>query len=287
MDIHELGSPNTIDQVGPGRHTLQGVARALRLLNALAGVSGEGLSLTEAARAIDASKSTTLALLRTLMDFDYAYSFGRGPRYRVGPAVIHLADGHRDALPWLEVARPVARSLTERSGWTSRLASHIDGHPVFEDRVDAPGMIRFFTELGIRELPHVSAAGKAILACMPKDEILRIVGATGLPRRTRNTITDIEDLLRDLALTVERGYAVDDEEDDEGIFCIAAAFRSRDGAPLGAISITGLKSDMPAWRIHQVAPMVVDAANEISRAVGGRAWTSTQLPDNTEGVRDE
>ncbi len=254
----------------------------MKLLNALAAAGGEGLSLTEAARQIDTTKSTVLTLLRTLMDFDYVTSFDRGPRYRIGPAVVHLAEGHKESLPWLDVARPVARTLTERCGWTSRIASHIDGHPVFEDRVDAPGVIRFFTPLGIREMPHVSSAGKAILACLSEAEVRRIVGETGLPRRTRNTITDVEVLLRDLATVTERGYAVDDEEDDEGVFCLAAAFQSRDGVPIGAISITGLKSEMPAWRVPEFGLMVREAANDIARTLGGRVWVPTDGAETAE-----
>lgn len=272
MDIDRSAQPNTTGSPVAGKYTLQSVSRALRLLNALAGVNGEGLSLTEAAAAIEATKSTTFSLLRTLMDFDYVTSFERGPRYRLGPAVVHLADSYGGSLPWLDIARPVARKLTERTGWTTRLASHIDGHPVFEDRVDAPGMIRFFTELGIRELPHVSAAGKAILAALPEHEVRRIIGQTGLPRRTRNTITEVEVLLRDLELSSARGFTVDDEEDDEGVFCLAAVFGSRDAEPVGAISITGLKADMPAWRVSQYGAMVRESANEITRSLGGRLW---------------
>ena len=245
------------------------MSRAVRLLNALAAATGEGLSLTEAASEVGATKSTTLSLLRTLVDFDYVTAFGHGPRYRLGPAVVHLADSYCESLPWLAVARPVARALTDRTGWTSRVASHIDGHPVFQLRVDGPGVIRFFTELGIRELPHVSAAGKAILAGLPRDEARRIVTEAGLPPRTRHTITDAGVLFRDLDLVADRGFAVDDEEGDEGVFCIGAAFWSPTHEPLGAISVTGLKSEMPVWRIHQFGLMVRDAANEITQAVEG------------------
>lgn len=234
------------------------------------------MSLTEAAQQIEATKSTTFSLLRTLIDFDYVCAFDRGPRYRLGPAVVHLADSYGGVHPWLESARPVARALTERTGWTSRLASHIDGHPVFEERVDGPGVIRFFTELGIREKPHTSAAGKSILACMPEGEVRRIVAETGLPRRTRNTITDIDVLLGDLSATRSRGFAIDDEEDDEGVFCLAAAFQARDGDPLGAISVTGLKSDMPNWRIHEFGQLVRASADQIARAAGGRVWTAPE-----------
>ena len=280
MPISRSAEPNSEASEGRGKNQLQGVARALRLLNELAAAGGEGLSLTEAAKQVGGTKSTVLALLRTLMDYDYVNGYGRGPRYRLGPAVVHLAEGHRESLPWLDLARPVAQRLTERSGWTSRLASHIDGHPVFEDRVDAPGVIRFFTPLGRREMPHVSAAGKAILACLPEAEVRRIVAETGLPRRTRNTITDVEDLVRDLAVISKRGYALDDEEDDEGVFCIAAPFRSTDGSPLGAISITGLKADLPAWRVPDFGAMVLDAADEIAAATGGPTWQSADRSES-------
>ncbi len=231
------------------------------------------MTLTEAAQLIETTKSSAFSVLRTLMDFDYVSTTGSGPRYRLGPAVLRLADSYSQSVPWLEVARPVAASLTARTGWTSRVASHIGGHPVFQDRVDAPGTIRFHTELGIRELPHRSAAGKAILACLTDDEVRSIISETGLPRRTRNTITDVEALLQDLKLTRERGYAVDDEEDDEGVFCLAAAFHSADTVPLGAISITGLKTDMPDWRLHQTSPVVREAADKITHALGGRSAT--------------
>ena len=271
MPPSSSAEPNSAAGAGAKRYSLQGLSRALRLLNALAAVGGGGLSLTEAAQQVGATKSTTFSLLRTLMDFDYVGSFDPGPRYRLGPAVVHLADSYGESLPWLAPAGPVARALTERTGWTSRLASHIDGHPVFQERVDGPGVIRFFTELGIREPPHISAAGKAILADLAEQEVRRIIGESGLEPRTRHTITDVEVLLRDLQLTAERGFAVDDEEGDEGVFCIAAAFRSGDGRPLGAISITGLKSDMPAWRVHQFGLLVREAADAIALAAEGRA----------------
>ena len=279
MDVLGSAHPNT---AGGGdsssRYHLHGVSRALRLLNGLAGAGSEGLSLTEAAQLVDASKSTTFALLRTLVDLDYVSTFDRGPRYRLGPAVVHLADAYSGSLPWLEVARPVARALTERTRCTSRIASHLDGRPVFQERVDGPGVIRFFTDLGIREPPHISAAGKAILGCLPEDEVRRIVAETGLEARTRHTITDPDVLVRDVELARTRGFAVDDEEGDEGVSCIAAAFRTRDGDPLGAISITTLKSEMPAWRIHEFGQLVLAAANEIAGAPRGPARTPPRTP---------
>ncbi len=252
------------------RYSLGSVTRALSLLNVLATAGADGLSLTEAAREVGASKSATYALLQTLTEMDYATSFDRGPRYRLGPAVVHLADNYSEALPWLDVARPIARQLTADTGWTSRLASHIDGHPVFQERVDGPGMVRFFTQLGIRELPHVSSAGKAILSQMPEAKARAVISETGLPARTNNTITDVEVLLRDLRQAAVRGYALDDEEDDLGVFCIASPFSSASSEVVGAISITGLKATIPDWQVAELGARVLSAANQIAVAIGGR-----------------
>ena len=78
------------------------------------------------------------------------------------------------------------------TGLTTRAAIAEDGYPVFIDRVDAPGMVRFHTPLGVRELPHTSAAGKAILAALPADLTERIAADTGLPHRTPNTIRTLD-----------------------------------------------------------------------------------------------
>ena len=284
--MQERGSavPNNSSDAEGGRYNLRSVTRALSLLNALATAGADGLSLTEASREIETSKSATFSLLKTLMEMDYATSFDRGPRYRLGPAVVHLADNYSGSVPWLELARPIARELTAVTGWTSRLASHIDGHPVFQARFDGPGMVRFFTQLGIRELPHVSAAGKAMLSQMPEPEVRAIVARTGLPMRTRNTITDVEVLLRDLRQAAARGYAIDDEEDDQGVFCIASPFCNASGVPVGAVSITGLKATMPSWQVAEFGAHVLSAANQIATAIGGRPLVPAH---QTEGSSDE
>lgn len=263
---------------GEGRYSLGSVTRALSLLNALASAGPEGLSLTEASREIGTSKSATFSLLRTLIEMDYATSFDRGPRYRLGPAVVHLADNYSETLPWLEVARPVARQLTSATGWTSRLASHLDGHPVFQERFDGPGTVRFFTQLGIRELPHVSSAGKAILSQMSESDVRTIIADTGLPARTANTITDVEVLIRDLRQSAARGYAIDDEEDDLGVFCIASPFSSSSSVPVGAVSITGLKATIPSWQVAELGARVLSAANQIAVAIGGRPVVPAHAP---------
>ncbi|HEX4569103.1 MAG TPA: IclR family transcriptional regulator C-terminal domain-containing protein, partial [Dongiaceae bacterium] len=123
--------------------------------------------------------------------------------------------------------------------------------------------------LGRRELPHCSAVGKALLAARPAEDAKAILRKIGLPRRTPKTITRLSTLMGELAVTARRGYAVDDEEDTEGVACIGACVFDRTGQAAGAISVTGLKPR--DWQGRQVglAQDVIRYARRISRQLGG------------------
>ncbi|QJU55291.1 IclR family transcriptional regulator [Herbiconiux sp. KACC 21604] len=254
------------------RYTLRSVSRALRLLDLLGEAGGTGFTVTELSAQLGASKSATFALLRTLVAQSYVSEVQPGPRYRLGRAVIRLADSLNEGLGLMDVCRPVMHELTARTGWTTRLAVADEGHPVFIDRVDGPGTIRFTTQLGRREFPHHSAAGKALLSTLSAEQVARIAAENGLPERTRHTITDVSTLMNDLSMSRERGYAIDDEEDDEGVYCVGAAFLGRDGSPLGSISITGLKRDITTWRARELGELVREHADKISNGFGGPSW---------------
>jgi IclR family acetate operon transcriptional repressor len=135
-------------------------------------------------------------------------------------------------------------------------------------RVDAPGAVRFDAALGRRELPHCSAVGKALLAMLPPTQARAILGRGKLPMRTPHTNTDPASLMAELALTARRGYAVDDEEDTEGVACIGCCVFDRTGSAAGAISVTGLKQRGWARRRESLARAVARHAARISRALG-------------------
>ena len=255
------------------RYTVRSVARAMRLVDIVAEGPPDGLTLSDLARSLGASKSTTLALARTLTTSGILRDTRPGPRYCLGTALIRLGDITRRQLPLGEICRPVLSQLAEQTKMTSRVAVCDDGYPVFIERVDGPGSVRFHTPLGQREVPHTSAAGKAMLATMTEQEVRAICAATGMVRRTAHTITDVGSLLANLALVRANGFAVDDEEDAEGIFCVGAVFFGHDGSCAGAVSVTGIKGDLPAWRMNELGRMVQRYANKISESLGGGRYS--------------
>jgi IclR family transcriptional regulator, acetate operon repressor len=252
-----------------GRYTVRSVARAMRAVQIVADGPAEGLTLSDLARQLGTSKSATLALARTLTAFGMLRDARPGPRYALGTGLIRLGDIARGQLPLGDLSRPVLTELSDLTKMTSRLAICDDGFPVFIERVDGPGSVRFHTPLGQREMPHASAAGKAILATMTKDQVRDLCAQTGLRRRTGHTITDLASLLENLAMVRSNGFAIDDEEDAEGIFCLGAAYFGHDGAVAGAVSVTGIKGDLPAWRINELGQAVRRTADRVSEILGG------------------
>ena len=261
-DAHEDGSH-------ADRYTVRSVARAIRMIDIVAEGPPDGLSLSDLARSLGASKSTTLALARTLTTAGILRDVRPGPRYCLGTSLIRLGDITRSQLPLGDICRPVLAELAEQTKMTSRVAICDEGYPVFIERVDGPGSVRFHTPLGQREVPHASAAGKAMLATMTEADVRAICTATGMVRRTVHTITDVDALLANLAVVRANGFAVDDEEDAEGIFCVGAVFFGHDGSCAGAVSVTGIKGDLPAWRMNELGRMVRRYASKVSESLGG------------------
>jgi IclR family transcriptional regulator, acetate operon repressor len=256
---------------GPREYTVGSVARALHLLDLVAEAPDEGLALSDVARSLEVSKSTAFALVRTLADHGHLRAVEPGPRYLLGMALVRLGDLASSRLPLAAICRPVLHELSRQTSLTTRAAVTDQNRPLFIERVDAPGVVRFHTPLGVPELPHTSSAGKAILACLEDDAVRALAAEAGLPRRTRKTIVQVEDLIADLHVTRRRGYAVDDEEDVEGVFCVGAAFTDHTGRCAGAISATGIKVDLSPRQVDDLGRYVRRAADRVTVQLGGTA----------------
>jgi IclR family transcriptional regulator, acetate operon repressor len=259
------------------RYTVGSVARALRLLDVIATGPAEGLTVSELARELGTSKSTAFALAHTLVEQGYLRGVEPGPRYLLGLALVRLGDVSANRLPIGPLCRPILHALTARTGLTTRAALNDGSQPLFVERVDAPGAIRFHTPLGVPELAHVSSAGKAILAQLSDEAVRELIAGTELVRRTPKTIVEPGELLADLAATRRRGYAVDDEEDVEGVFCIGAPFFDYTGACVGAISATGIKRDLPPRAVEELGQAVRAAADEVTMLLRGSSARTASI----------
>jgi len=256
---------------------VQSVARAAELLEITAGKGAEGISLTEIASRLGVAKSTALALARTLCAAGLLRTIEPGPMYVLGLTLLRLGDLVAQQTSIVEIASPVVRRLAEQTGFTTRLAVNEEGFPVFVERIDGPGSVRFHAPLGQREEPHATAAGKAILAEQRDEEVDRVLSLTAMARYTAHTIVDREQLKAELARIRAEGYATDDEEEAEGIFCVGAAFRNHAGECLGALSVTGLKVDIPLREVRELGNLVRAHADELTVLLGGTVRTPSSI----------
>jgi IclR family transcriptional regulator, acetate operon repressor len=267
-----LSVPNRDDE----RYKLQSVERALDALELLAASGPDGMTLTDLTERLGVSKSSTFALLHTLIVRGYVADSGTRltRRYRLGMLLAKLGDAAAEQAPLLNLAMPVLQDVTDATGLTARLAVPDGPYAVVVARVDAPGTVRFASYLGKREYPHCTSAGKALLSALRPEQARALAEQAGLAERTARTITDPDALIRDLELSAARGYAIDDEEDTEGVFCVGAAIYDRTGSCVAAISGTGLKLNRPTWRIDELGVTMRDAADQITTALGGEPFAS-------------
>ncbi|MGW9414720.1 IclR family transcriptional regulator [Arthrobacter cupressi] len=237
---------------------VQSVERVFELLELITDAGGD-VTLSELSSSTDLPLPTIHRLLRTLVALGYIRQLPNR-RYALGPRLIRLGDGANKQLGAL--ARPQLKSLVDRLGETSNMAVLDSDMVIYVAQVPSPHSMRMFTEVGRRAHTHDTGVGKAILAQLDDEVVRGIVARTGMPTPTSKSIGDIDALLHDLKLIRERGYSIDEEEQELGVRCFAMAVPN---APTPtAISVSG-----PVTRVDQgfgerAVPMLREAANAIS-----------------------
>ncbi len=209
--------PNVTGDTPTRSGGVQSLERAFGLLELIA-AQRRAMSLSELAGASGLAPATLHRLARTLVDLGYLRQ-EPSRRYGLGPRLFLLAESSSTMLSSL--ALPHLGHLVEEIGETANLAM-LDGDQVAYV-AQAPGRhsMRMFTEVGRRVLPHCTAVGKALLASSADEDVRALLARTGLPRHTPHTVTDPDELLAQLSQVRERGYAVDEGEQEVGVRCVA------------------------------------------------------------------
>ena len=267
------------------RRSVQSVDRALDLLEALVAAEGE-VAITALATRTGLHVSTVHRLLATLLRRGYVRQNPETSRYYAGAKLATLSEG-RSRFGELRLrARPLLRSLTEATRETANLVVLDDLQAVYIETMPSPQVVRLFTAVGNRTPLHATGAGKALLANLPAPRRDALLDRLDLRGYTARTIVDRAALRRTLDEVRERGYALDDEEYDEGVRCVAVAVMpagagapargaereavGRDGtpgAPVAALSISAPASRLTRQRCAELAPLLRRAAAELADAL--------------------
>jgi DNA-binding IclR family transcriptional regulator len=244
-----------------------GSDRVLALLIELA-QHPEGASLEDLAATQGGSKSTVHRALGSLVRSRLADQTGRG-QYVLGDEFIRLAFRHQSTRPETARIEPVLRELSTMFGETAHYAV-LDGRDVvYRAKTDPEvGAVRLSSTIGGRNPAPNTAVGKMLLSGLltTTEDLVRWLDGSMIEKRTVHSITSIDDFIEELRLTRERGYALDDQENELGVNCLAVPVRL-DGSttPSGAISVSALTFRHPLTRLVESYDAIVGT---IERTLG-------------------
>ena len=191
----------------------------------------------------------------------------RNGLYELGPHCLALAESFREVFHLDHDARVHLEKLAASTGETAHIGVLDDAACVYVDKVDSAQSVRMFSKVGGRSTLYSSGIGKALLSAAP-DDVFDRVCRIGLSRRTARTITDPALLREEMLAIRERGYAIDDVENEEGIRCVAAPIRGADGFAVAAVSVAGPDYRVALERIPAIAKQVMSTANDLASLVG-------------------
>ncbi|MCU7726893.1 IclR family transcriptional regulator [Actinoplanes sp. KI2] len=237
---------------------LVGADRVLAVLAELAR-HPDGIGLEDMARAMASPKPTVHRALAALRRAGFAAQDGHG-RYVLGDEFLRLAFAHHEARPDHVRVLPVLRRLCERYGETVHYAT-LDGRwVVYRSKLDPPsGAVKLTSVVGGRNPAHTTAVGKLLLSGVLHTEqgVRDWIGDEPLATPTERSIGTAERLFAELVRTRERGYGVDDQENEPGVACLAVpAYLTSPSVPSGAISISGLAYRTPIQALVDDLPAI-------------------------------
>lgn len=196
-----------------------------------------GMSLGEFTQTLDLARSTIHRHLLTLEDNGLITR--EDGRYFLGLRFLDFGIQSRAQLPFYESGREHVDRLADETGEKAWLIARDGDFSVHLYKAYGENPLETYARVGQQQYLHQLAAGKAILAYLPDDELQAIIDRQGLEEVTENTITEEEELLEELAAIRNRGYAYNLGESIEGLNAVGAPIRNEDGMPVGSISISG------------------------------------------------
>ena len=222
---------------------------------------------TDVVEATGLAKATTHRILTTLVNRQFVALAPDGS-YLPGPKVLALAGRALQRIDISTIAQPFVDALVEEVGCTVHVGVVNGDEIVYLIRADSDKPYRMPSRVGLAIPLHTSGIGKVVLSDYTDDGLVHYAARTGLPGRTPNTITTLEALRAEAALVRGLGYALDREENEPGITCVAAPVRDHTGRARYGISASTLTIEHTPAQVEAMAPAVVAAAARLSAALG-------------------
>jgi DNA-binding IclR family transcriptional regulator len=241
----------------------------MRLLKAFS-VDEIDIGISALAKRLGIAKSTAHRLATTLVAEGMLEQERETGKYRLGLGLFRLGALVRRRMEVSNEARPYLYDLRDTINESIHLAI-LDGTEImYVYNLESTHAIRSRSDLGVRKPAHATAEGQAILAFQPREVIDRVIAA-GLAAHTPKTVTNSERFQKALAAVRQRGCAIDDEESEIGMVCVAAPIRDDTGEVVAALGIAGPVTRMSKKAVAGIIPHVIATADQVSARLGYRA----------------
>lgn len=257
-------SANTAPLIDGAIHS---VIRALAILDLLGHTGGE-LGITEISRELSLHKSTVFRLISTLVIAGYVQQNPKTEKYRLG---IHLAQLGMIVLNQIDlrrVARPFLHELMNVCNEAIHLGILDQDEVIYIEKIEMERPLTMGSRIGGKSPAYCTGLGKVLLAHFPEDNLKKLLSKDTLNRFTSNTITDPVSLMEHFVRVRDQGYAIDDEEHELGIRCVAVPIRDHQGYVIAALSVSGPTLRMTREKLDQVVPKIIETGKRISQALG-------------------
>ncbi|MDP6978677.1 MAG: IclR family transcriptional regulator [Myxococcota bacterium] len=252
-------------------YSIQTVSNALRVLEVFSDEDEIGVS--DLSRRLGLHKNNVFRLLATLEENGYIEQSAKSERYRLGTGCLELGRAYSRSNPLLRTARPFLEALCEELGETVHIGTLRGFEVIHLDSEQPEQLVMTSSRVGQRLPAHNTALGKVMLGALDaagrQQYVAEVLAASGAERRTENSISDPHKFLEHVSHVALHGSAVDMEECEVGLRCVAAPVHDGNGRAIAALSVSA-----PSFRFDKdymldtVEKAVVDAANRLSHSLG-------------------
>ncbi|MDX3234355.1 IclR family transcriptional regulator [Streptomyces sp. ME03-5709C] len=248
---------------------MNSIEKTLAALRALA-LPGAPHRLADIATAAGVGKTSAHRILQVLVANNYASHTGEGG-YAPGPAFHALSASESLRVDLGAVATPLLVDLQNSVGHTVHFAVRSGRAAVYAAKIEGDRPYRMASRVGTQIPLHCTAVGKAVLAAMPRPEARALLEDPDSPL---GGDTELEALIAELDVVAERGFSIDDEENEPNVRCVGAVVRGAHNEVIGGVSVSGLTYTFSMEDLHRAAPAVMTAARRLSVALGAELSAS-------------
>ena len=229
---------------------------------------GKSVTLTELSERLNLYPSSVHRILDTLNYLNYVDKLPNSENYQLGLKTLELGMAKLSQIDLIKEAMPFLAELSRKSNENVYLAVLFEGMVFYQSKMEAFRTVKLDTHLGTRACFNCTALGKVLIAFLPKHEREKIYQSVGFHRSTKNTIINKKKFEKEINKVKKQGFAIDSEENEEDIQCIAAPIRDYSGRVIAAVSISGPSYRFNVQKQTQISFDVIKCGQEISMRLG-------------------